>query len=139
MTNDGDPTRAPQSGVTPYLSVVGGKAAVEFYKRAFLAEETFRNTADDGERILHSRLIINGDWVMLSDHFAEMAGGAAFVPPASVTLHLQVDDADTWWNRAIEAGATVRFPLADQFWGDRYGQLVDPFGHSWSIASKIKA
>jgi PhnB protein len=139
MTNDGDPTRAPQSGVTPYLSVVGGKAAVDFYKRAFLAEEIFRNTADDGEWIMHSRLIINGDWVMLSDHFSEMAGGAAFTPPASVTLHLQVDDADVWWNRAIEAGATIRFPLADQFWGDRYGQVVDPFGHSWSIASKIKA
>ena len=138
MTNDGDPTRAPDSGVTPYLSVVGGKAAVDFYKRAFGAEETFRNTADDGERLLHSRLIINGAWVMLSDHFAEMAGGAAFVPPASVTLHLQVDDADAWWNRAVEAGATVRFPLADQFWGDRYGQLVDPFGHSWSIAAKVK-
>ncbi|EJL37575.1 hypothetical protein PMI01_00565 [Caulobacter sp. AP07] len=139
MTNDGDPTRGPASGVTPYLSVVGGKAAVEFYKRAFLAEETFRNTADDGERIMHSRLVINGDWVMLSDHFAEMVGGAAFAPPASVTLHLQVDDADAWWNRALEAGATVRFPLADQFWGDRYGQVLDPFGHCWSIASKIKA
>ena len=138
MTNEGDPTRAPESGVTPYLSVVGGKAAVDFYKRAFAAEETFRNTADDGERILHSRLIINGGWVMLSDHFSEMAGGATFKPPASVALHLQVDDADAWWNRAVEAGATVRFPLGDQFWGDRYGQLLDPFGHNWSIASKIK-
>jgi PhnB protein len=138
MTNAGDPNRGPESGVTPYLTVIGGKAAVEFYKRAFNAEETFRNTADDGERIMHSRLIINGAWVMLSDYFIEMANGAAFTPLASVTLHLQVDDADVWWNRAIEAGATVRFPLADQFWGDRYGQLVDPFGHSWSIASKIK-
>ena len=138
MTNDGDPTRAPESGVIPHLSVVGGKAAVDFYKRAFNAEEIFRHTADDGERIMHARLIINGDWVMLADHFTEMAGGAAFVPPASVTLHLQVDDADAWWNRAVEAGAKVRFPLADQFWGDRYGQLVDPFGHSWAIASKIK-
>ena len=137
MTNDGDPTRAPESGITPYISVVGGKAAVDFYKRAFLAEETFRNTADDGERLLHSRLIINGGWVMLSDHFSEMAHGD-YKPPAAVTLHLQVDDADAWWNRALEAGATVSFPLADQFWGDRYGQLVDPFGHTWSIASKIK-
>jgi PhnB protein len=137
MTNEGDPTRAPETGVIPYISVVGGKAAVDFYKRAFGAEETFRNVADDGERLLHSRLIINGDWVMLSDHFSEMAHGD-YVPPSAVTLHLQVDDADAWWNRAVEAGATVRFPLADQFWGDRYGQLVDPFGHTWSIASKIK-
>ncbi|MBO9710268.1 MAG: VOC family protein [Caulobacter sp.] len=136
MTNDGDPARGPESGVVPYLSVVGGKAAVDFYKRAFGAEEVFRNTADDGERLLRSRLLINGGWVMLSDHFEEMSHGP-FTPPASVTLHLQVDDADAWWNRALEAGGTVRFPLADQFWGDRYGQLVDPFGHVWSVASKI--
>ena len=125
MTNEGDPARGPTSGVTPYLSVVGGKAAVDFYKRAFGAQEVFRNAADDGERLLHSRLIINGDWVMVSDHFSEMAHGD-YVPPSAVTLHLQ-------------AGATVRFPLADQFWGDRYGQFVDPFGHTWSVASKIKA
>jgi PhnB protein len=62
-----------------------------------------------------------------------------YVPPSAVTLHLEVDDADAWWKRAVEAGATVRFALADQFWGDRYGQLVDPFGHTWSVASKIKA
>ena len=138
MTNEGDPTRAPESGVIPYISVVGGKAAVDFYERAFGAEETFRNIADDGERLLHARMIINGDWVMLSDHFSEMAHGD-YTPPAAVTLHLQVDDADAWWNRAVEAGATIVFPLADQFWGDRYGQLRDPFGHTWSIASRIKA
>jgi PhnB protein len=138
MTSEGDITRGPEAGVTPYLSVVGGKAAVAFYKRAFNAEEVFRNTSDDGERLMHSRLLINGDWVMLSDHFSEMVGGAPFTPPASVTLHLQVADADLLWNQAIAAGATVRFPLADQFWGDRFGQLIDPFGHCWSIASKIK-
>ncbi|WP_419251707.1 VOC family protein [Caulobacter sp. ErkDOM-YI] len=138
MTNDGDPTRGPEDGVTPYLSVVGAKAAVAFYQQAFGAQETFRNTADDGERLMHSRMLINGAWVMVSDHFSEMMGGAPFTPPASVTLHLQVDDADVWWNRAVAAGATIRFPLADQFWGDRFGMIVDPFGHCWSIASKIK-
>jgi PhnB protein len=138
MTSEGDPSRGPEGGVTPYLSVVGGKAAVEFYKRAFNAEEVFRNTAEDGERLMHSRLLINGAWVMLSDHFGEMMGGAPFTPPAAVTLHLDVPDADLLWNQAIAAGATVRFPLADQFWGDRFGQLTDPFGHTWSIASKIK-
>ncbi|CAN5526554.1 N/A [soil metagenome] len=137
MTNEGDPTRAPETGVTPYISVVGGKAAIDFYKRAFDAEEVFRNTADDGERLLHARLIINGGWVLLSDHFSEMGHGE-FVPPAAVTLHLKVDDADAWWNRAIAAGATIAYPIADQFWGDRYGQLRDPFGHTWSIASTIK-
>jgi PhnB protein len=138
MTNEGDPTRGPTTGVTPYLSVVRGKAAVDFYKRAFGAEEVFRNTADDGERLLHARLLVNGGWVMLSDHFSEMRGGAPAPTPAAVTLHLEVDDADTWWSRALEAGATVAYPIADQFWGDRYGQLLDPFGHTWSVASKIK-
>ena len=138
MTNEGDPTRGPKSGVVPYLSVVGGKAAVEFYKRAFGAEAVFSNTADDGERLLHARLLINDGWVFLSDHFGEMRGGAPAPTPAGVTLHLVVDDADTWWNRALAAGASVAYPIADQFWGDRYGQLADPFGHTWSIASKIK-
>ena len=138
MTNEGDPTRGPTTGVTPYLSVVGAKAAVDFYKRAFGAEEVFRNTADDGERLLHSRLLINGGWVMLSDYFPEMRGGAPAPIPAATTLHLEVDDADAWWSRALEAGATVVFPIADQFWGDRYGQFLDPFGHTWSVASKIK-
>jgi PhnB protein len=79
---------------------------------------------------------INGGWIMLSDDFPEM--GFAAPAPGGFTLHLQVDDADAWWARALEAGASVKMPLADQFWGDRYGQLRDPFGHLWSIASPKK-
>lgn len=75
---------------------------------------------------------------MLSDEFPEW-GREADVVPKSVTIHLQVDDADAWWNRAVTAGAVPLFPLADQFWGDRYGQLKDPFGHTWSIGSPTKA
>jgi PhnB protein len=97
----------------------------------------FRNTADDGERLLHSRLLINGDWVMLSDHFSEWPGD--YTPPSAVTLHLQVDDADAWWNRAIEAGATVPLPAGRPVLGRPLRPAsVDPFGHTWSIASKIK-
>ncbi len=132
------PPRVPPGDVTPYLTVKGGKAAVDFYSRAFGASELFRQTADDGERLLHSRLSINGGVVMLSDDFPEYRGGAEAAPPAGVTLHLQVDDADAWWDRAVAAGATVKAPLADMFWGDRYGQLLDPFGHSWSIAAPVK-
>jgi PhnB protein len=124
-------------GVMPYLTVTGGKAAVDFYRQAFGAEEFARHYADDGERILNAHLGVNGGSIMLSDDFPEFHGNVGAPPPAGVVLHLQVDDADRWWARAVEAGCTVLMPLADQFWGDRYGQLKDPFGHTWSIAHTL--
>lgn len=136
-----DKVDAPQplTGVTPYLSIPsrGGQAAAEFYARAFGAVEVRRQLADDGERLIHAHLHINGGSVMLSDEFPEY-GGETDVAPKGVVIHLQVDDADEWWNRAILAGGVPVHPLADQFWGDRYGQLKDPFGHCWSIGSPIK-
>lgn len=137
MTQAAPPTPI---GLIPYLTIPsrGGQAAVEFYRAAFGGEELFRNLADDGERLLHARLRINGALVFLSDEFPEY-GHAADVTPVGVTMHLQVDDADEWWNRALTAGAVPEMPLADTFWGDRYGRLKDPFGHSWSIGSPIRA
>jgi PhnB protein len=128
------------TGVIAYLTIPsrGGQAAVEFYQRAFGAEELFRNLAEDGERLMHSRLLINGGLIMLSDEFPEY-GNESDVVPKGVALHLQVDDADEWWNRALTAGAVPTMPLADQFWGDRYGRVMDPFGHCWSIAGPIRA
>ena len=131
-------TSAIPVGVYPYLTVKGGKAAVDFYTRAFGANEEFRSYGEDGERIMHARLRINGMAVLLSDYFAEFHGGADAPPPAGVTLHLEVDDADRWYKRATDAGATVTMPLQDMFWGDRYGQVKDPYGHSWSIGAPIK-
>lgn len=130
----------PLTGITPYLSIAsrGGQAAVEFYGRAFGAVEVRRQLADDGERLIHSHLHINGGSVMLSDEFPEY-GGEVDVVPKAVTIHLSVDDADEWWARAITAGCVPLQPLTDQFWGDRYGQLKDPFGHAWSIGAPIKA
>ncbi len=129
----------PLTGITPYLSIAsrGGQAAVEVYGRAFGAVEIRRMLADDGERLIHSHLHINGGSVMLSDEFPEY-GGEVDVVPKAVMLHLSVDDADEWWARAITAGCVPLQPLADQFWGDRYGQLKDPFGHCWSIGSPVK-
>ena len=124
-------------GVMPYLSVTGGLQAIEFYARAFGATEFARHMADDGVRVMNSHLGINGGSVMLSDHFTEYHGGANQPPPSGVVLHLQVDDADRWYGRAVEAGCTALMPLADQFWGDRYGQVKDPFGHTWSIAHAL--
>jgi len=131
-------TSSIPTGVYPYLTVVGGKAAIDFYVRAFGAVEEFRNYGQDGERIMHARIRINGAAILLSDDFPEFRGGAKAPAPAGVTIHLEVEDADSWWKRAVEAGAAVRMELADQFWGDRYGQLTCPFGHSWSIGAPIR-
>ncbi len=131
-------TSAIPVGVYPYLTVKGGRAAIEFYARAFGATEEFCNLAQDGERILHARIRVNGQALLLSDDFPEFRSGGDTPAPSGVTIHLEVDDADSWWERAVGAGATVVMPLADQFWGDRYGQVKDPFGHAWSIGAPIK-
>jgi len=131
--------------VTPYLTVRGGKAAIEFYKKAFGAKVGMLMMADDKQRVMHATLLLNGAAVMLSDvfdEFPQMTGGAR--PPLevggpSVTVHLEVPAVDQAWAKAMKAGAREVMPLADQFWGARYGQLSDPFGHVWSMASPIKA
>lgn len=137
MTDNRD--QGPTNGVTPHLTIGGKRAAeaIDFYKRAFIAEPAMEPMkAEDGERIMHAHLKINGGSVMLNDDFPEYRGSAAGAP-AAVTLHLPTDDADAWFARAVDAGATPTMPLADMFWGDRYGQVTDPFGHSWSIGSPI--
>ena len=85
---------------------------------------------------MQAELRLNGGAMMLSDQFPEFTSGPG-TPPEGVTLHLQVDDAERWWKRAVAAGCSVTMPIGDQFWGDRYGQLEDPFGFSWSIGSPI--
>lgn len=137
MANPAD--QGPNDGLTPHLSIGGGRAAeaIDFYKRAFGAEESMRMPADDGKRLMHAHLKINGASLMLADDFPEYRGGTPQPAPSAVTLHLQVDDADRWFERAVAAGATATMPLADQFWGDRYGQVRDPFGHMWSIGAPI--
>jgi PhnB protein len=133
-----DQPERPTTGITPFLAIGGGRAqeALEFYERAFGAEIIERNVAQDGRRLMQASARINGGWIMLSDDFPEM--GFTAPAPGAVTMHLQVDDADTWWRRALDAGATVKMEIADQFWGDRYGQVSDPFGHSWSVGSPLK-
>lgn len=137
---DDHTAQGPATGIIPHLTIPsrGGQAAIEFYTRAFGAVEVRRVLAEDGERLMHAHLTINGASVMLNDEFPEM-NGEQDIEPKGVTLHLQVDDADEWWNRALLAGAVPLYPLADQFWGDRYGQIRDPFGHTWSIGSPLKA
>ena len=130
--------QGPTTGLTPHLTIRDGRAAeaIDFYARAFGATERMRIPADDGKRLMHAHLTVNGGSLMLNDDFPEYRGGPTAAPSA-VTLHLQVDDADRWFERAVTAGATVSMPLADQFWGDRYGQVTDPFGHAWSIGAPV--
>jgi PhnB protein len=131
-------TSAIPVGVYPYLTVKGGRAAIDFYTRAFGAREEYCTYGEDKVRIMHARIRVNGAAILLSDDFPEFRGGGEAPSPSGVTIHLEVDDADKWWKRAVDAGATIIMPLADQFWGDRYGQLADPFGHKWSIAAPVK-
>ena len=130
--------QGPLAGITPHLNIPDGRAAeaIDFYVEAFGAQEQMRMPAEDGKRLMHAHIIVNGGSLMMHDDFPEYMGGP-MAPPSGVTLHLQVDDADRWFERAVAAGATVSMPLGDQFWGDRYGVVKDPFGHSWSIGAPI--
>jgi PhnB protein len=125
-------------GLYPHLTVKGGAAAMEFYKKAFGAEELSRVLADDGKRFMHAALRVNGATVFLNDDFPEYQGGKESPTPAGFNLHLQVDDVDRWFARAVTAGATAVMKPEDMFWGDRYGQVKDPFGHVWAFGSPIK-
>jgi len=132
--------QGPTGGVTAHLTISDGKAAeaIDFYSRAFGAEEAGRHMADDGKRIMHAHLKVNGGSLMLNDEFPEFMSAPA-TSPGSLVLHLQVPDADAAWQRATGAGAEVIFPMADQFWGDRYGQVRDPHGFTWSIGAPSKS
>ncbi len=118
-------------GVVAALALGDATAAADFYKAAFGAEEMIRLHADDGKRLMHCHLRINGGSMIINDCFPEY--GHPVQTPQGYCLHLQVDDVDAWWERAVKAGATVAMPLEMQFWGDRYGQVTDPFGVLWSM------
>ncbi|MEO6041821.1 MAG: VOC family protein [Croceibacterium sp.] len=130
-----DENQSPAGGIAAHITIRDGRGAdaVKFYHDAFGAEEVSRHLADDGKRLMHAHLTLNGGSFMLNDDFPEMRGGGPAAAPSGTTLHLQVPNADAIWNRAVAAGATVKFPLENQFWGDRYGQVEDPFGYTWSI------
>jgi PhnB protein len=129
------PTPLPEvlGGVVPYLQVSNASAAAEFYSRAFGAREMFRQPSDAQGRTMHIHLYINGGSVMLSDPFPEH--GCGLKEAQGYTLHMQVEDADVWWQRAVEAGAEIVLPLQLMFWGERYGQVRDPFGVLWSVGA----
>jgi PhnB protein len=126
----------------PYLVVSNAAEAIEFYKKALGAEELVRHSAPGSDKLMHAHLVVHGGHLMLSDDFSQMMGGKSETPEAlggsPVTFHIHTDNADAVWEQAVAAGAQVTMPLADQFWGDRYGQLRDPFGHKWSVGQTLR-
>ena len=126
----------PLNGLVPYLSVDGAFKATEFYKAAFGAEQVFAYPPDEQGRTMHIHLYINGSSMMLGDGYPEHGHPAE--KAQGYTLQLIVDDIDFWWERAVKAGCEVVVPLQVMFWGDRWGQLKDPFGIAWAMNAPVK-
>ena len=131
-----------QPAVLPHLTVHDAAAAIDFYVKAFDAVELGRVPGPDGKKLIHAALRLNGATIMLNDDFPEMTDGKSMTPTAlggtPVTIHLTVTDVDAKFAKAVDAGATVVMPLGDQFWGDRYGVLRDPFGFLWSLGQPVR-
>jgi PhnB protein len=124
--------------VTPHLVCAGAADAIEFYKKAFNAVELSRMPGPGG-KLMHASIRIGDSVVMLVDEMPEWGSlGPKALKGTGVFIHLYVDDVDAFSARAAAAGAKVTMPVADMFWGDRYGQFEDPFGHRWSIATHVR-
>ena len=120
-----------QGGLVPHILVHDASAASDFYQRAFGAVEVGRMAAEDGKRLMHCHLKFNGGSFTIMD--ASLAPAPISERPQGFDIILPVDDIDAWWDRAISAGAKATMPVQKMFWGDRYGQLEDPFVVRWSL------
>jgi PhnB protein len=120
--------------ITPYLAVQDAAKAIDFYKRAFGAKEIMRMDGPPG-KIGHAELQIGDSRIMLADEMPGMSRSPKSLGGSPVGIFLYVENVDSVFNQAVSAGAKVTAPLEDMFWGDRYGKLDDPFGHSWSVAT----
>lgn len=137
--NDVPPIPEGFHALTPHLVCKGAVRAIDFYARAFGAQEVFRLTAPDGS-LIHASLRIGDSMLMLTDECPPMG---AFSPQklggTPVTIHLSVTDVDAAFARALAAGASQQMPVTEMFWGARYGVLQDPYGHSWSVATQVRS
>lgn len=132
------PDKPATRSITPHLVCLDAAAAIDFYARAFGSVERFRLPGPDG-RLMHAEITIGDSALMLAEEMSECGSLSPLALKGSpVTIHLYVDDVDATVARAVEVGARVTMPVADMFWGDRYGQLEDPFGHKWSVATHVK-
>jgi PhnB protein len=124
--------------ITPYLTVHDAAQAIDFYKEAFGAEERHRMTMPDGKSVAHAELKIGDSIFMLSDEMPGQSCEPSAVSESCVGFYLYVNDVDDVFERAVAAGAKVKEPVKDEFWGDRVGQIIDPAGHLWSLATHIE-
>ncbi len=142
MSKTVQPIPPGHENLIPHLVCSPCTEAIEFYKKAFGAEEIHRIPAPDQRRIMHAALRIGTSFVFLVDDFPEFCGGKASTATAlkgtPVTIHHYVENCDAAIKRASDAGATVTMPATDMFWGDRYGMVTDPYGHKWSFGTHIK-
>jgi PhnB protein len=121
--------------ITPYMTVRDAARAIEFYKQAFGAKEKGVMKGPGG-KVMHAELVIGDSIIMLADEFPEFGSlSPQSIGGSGTGLHIYIEDVDSAFDRAVKAGATVEMPVADMFWGDRYGKLRDPFGHKWSIGT----
>ena len=133
-----DPIPKGYHSITPAITVSDAKSAIEFYKKAFGAEQREICLGPDGKKVMHAEMKIGDSIVMLNDEFPPMGClSPQSLKGSPVTLQLYVENVDSVFDQAVKAGATVTMPLSDQFWGDRYGQVVDPYGHRWGISTHI--
>ena len=133
-----NPIPADYAGITPYLSVKGAAAAIEFYKKAFGAIELMRLPGPD-ETLGHAEIKIGDALVMLADEYPDYGNlSPKTLGGSSVRLHMYVEDVDAFFEKAVAAGAKVLIPVADQFYGDRSGRLEDPFGHVWLVSTHVE-
>ena len=142
MSQSTQPIPAGRENLIPHLVCAPCAEAIEFYKRAFGAEEISRMAAPGDSRLMHAEIRIGGSIVFLVDDFPEYCQGKSESPQAlngsPVTMHRYVENCDAAIQRALDCGATVLMPAQDMFWGDRYGAVTDPFGHKWSFATHVK-
>jgi PhnB protein len=141
MPNKVNPVPAGYHTITPYLSLKGAAKALDFYRRAFGAEVVVRMDLPDG-RVGHAEIQIGDSHVMLADEMPDMPDAVTSSPQTlggtTTGLMIYLDDVDTRFKRALEAGATVKRPVQDQFYGDRTGTLQDPFGHIWTLGTHVE-
>jgi uncharacterized glyoxalase superfamily protein PhnB len=139
MTTPAKYRPADMHTVTPLLVCAGAAEAIEFYKKAFNATEKTRLPGPNG-KLMHASLQIGDSTIMLADEVPDCGSlGPKALKGSPVYIHLYVEDVDGFAARAVAAGAKLTMPVTDMFWGDRYGQLEDPFGHRWSVATHIRA
>jgi len=121
--------------ITPHIIVSDAAKAIEFYKKALGAQEMERFMTPDGKSVMHAQLKIGNSRLMLGNEFPPTCLSPKSRGGTTVSLYLYLENADAAFDRAVKAGCSVKMPMTDQFWGDRYGQVEDPFGHQWSLAT----